>query len=66
MHNPYSPRSLCGVPSLGKVVVEKAVENRVGACAGDAEHVADEEGQHHLLCINNNDNDYGNYSIQMQ
>jgi hypothetical protein len=44
------------LPSLGKVLVEEAVEDRVGACAGHTEYVTDEEGQHHLFCktkINN-------------
>ncbi len=36
--------------SLGKVLVEESVEDRVGACAGHTEHVTDEEGQHHLFC----------------
>ena len=35
---------------LDEVVVEKAVEDGVGAGGGDAQHVAEEEGDHHRLC----------------
>ena len=37
------------VSCLDKVIVEKAVEDGVGAGGGDAQHVAEEEGDHHHL-----------------
>ena len=36
---------------LDEVVVEKAVEDGVGAGGGDAQHVVEKEGDHHCLCI---------------
>ena len=42
---------LCDGSCLDKVIVEKAVEDGVGAGGGDAQHVAEEEGDHHRLCI---------------
>ncbi len=49
------------LPSLGKVLVEESVEDRVGACAGHPEYVTDEEGQHHLFCKTKINNFYRAY-----
>ena len=38
------------VELFDKVIIEKAVEDGVGAGGGDSNHVADHEGQHHVLC----------------
>ena len=42
---------LCVGSCLDEVIVEKAVEDGVGAGGGDAQHVAEEEGEHHRLCM---------------
>ena len=42
---------LCVGSCLDEVIVEEAVEDGVGAGGGDAQHVAEEEGEHHRLCM---------------
>ena len=32
-----------------KVIIEEAIEDGIGAGRGDSNHVADHEGQHHIL-----------------
>ena len=42
------------VELFNKVIIEEAIEDGIGAGRGDSNHVADQEGQHHVLWNNEN------------
>ena len=42
---------LCVGCCLEEVIINEAIEDGVGAGGGDAQHVAEKEGDHHRLCI---------------